>query len=201
MPISHSGAFVYFVEYDSPDRPSDPKSARARIQSAKGYFSVDPVLVLPRRSNILTPTFSPATDGGLVSQSSKAGALLPLDGIVALSVIAKWQGHIDNWAPYLDEATKRGYNMLHFTPLQTRGQSGSPYSILDQLKFDPELFGGKGDGVKEIGAMIKTCREKYGLLSLTDVVLNHTADNSPWLEEHPESGQSAGAHHPLRALI
>ena len=192
VPISHSGAFVYFVEYDSPERPSDPATARARIQSAKGYFSVDPVLVLPRRSDILTKTYAPSPTGGLVQPTSNgAKSLLPLDGIVALSVIAKWQGHIDNWGPYLDEATKRGYNMLHFTPLQTRGQSGSPYSILDQLKFDPELFGGKGDGVTEIGAMIKTCREKYGLLSLTDVVLNHTADNSPWLEEHPESGQSS----------
>lgn len=85
--------------------------------------------------------------------------------------------------------------MLHFTPLQTRGESGSPYSILDQLKFDPELFfdgaGQPGDGVEAIGAMIKKCREKYGLLSLTDVVLNHTANNSPWLEEHPESGTSS----------
>ena len=88
--------------------------------------------------------------------------------------------------------------MLHFTPLQTRGQSGSPYSILDQLKFDPELFGGKGDGVKEIGGLIKKCREEYGLLSLTDVVLNHTADNSPWLEEHPESGTSEPIQQPRK---
>lgn len=88
--------------------------------------------------------------------------------------------------------------MLHFTPLQERGESGSPYSILDQLRFDPALFyegGAKnkaGDGVKEIGEMIKRCREEYGLLSLTDVVLNHTANNSPWLEDHPESGESPG---------
>jgi glycogen debranching enzyme len=81
--------------------------------------------------------------------------------------------------------------MLHFTPLQTRGESGSPYSILDQLRFDGELLKDKkSDGVEEVNAMVKRCREDFGLLSLTDVVLNHTANNSPWLGEHPESGQA-----------
>lgn len=144
--------------------------------------------------------------GGSVPPPSEA-ELLPLDGLAVLSVIAKWQGNVNNWAPYLDEASKRGYNMLHFTPLQTRGESGSPYSIKEQLKFDPELFhqgtGQAGDGVKEITKIITECREKYGLLSLTDVVLNHTANDSPWLEEHPESGTLAffSMVFPFRLLI
>lgn len=29
---------------------------------------------------------------------------------------------------------------------------------------------------------------KHGLLPFSDVVWNHTADNSPWLLEHPEAG-------------
>ena len=32
--------------------------------------------------------------------------------------------------------------MIHFTPLQERGESDSPYSIYDQLKFDPKIFPG-----------------------------------------------------------
>ena len=36
--------------------------------------------------------------------------------------------------------------------------------------------------------MISKMEGEYGLLGLTDVVWNHTADNSKWLEEHPEAG-------------
>jgi glycogen debranching enzyme len=81
--------------------------------------------------------------------------------------------------------------MLHYTPLQQRGESDSPYSIMDQLVYDPSLFGGQtlADGGKnEVEKILKLAKDKYGLLSLTDVVLNHTANNSPWLLEHPEAG-------------
>ena len=30
-------------------------------------------------------------------------------------------------------------------------------------------------------------RDEYGLLGIVDIVLNHTASNSPWLLEHPEA--------------
>jgi glycogen debranching enzyme len=75
--------------------------------------------------------------------------------------------------------------MIHFTPLQQRGSSKSPYSLYDQLKFDPECF---PNGEADILKLTKSMEKDHGLLGLTDVVLNHTANNSPWLEEHPEVG-------------
>jgi len=93
------------------------------------------------------------------------------------------------------EASDRGYTMLHWTPLQERGESDSPYSIRDQLKYDPSLFEGQtgSDGGKaKIVEILKVAREEYGLLSLTDVVLNHTANDSPWLVDHPEAGKCFG---------
>ena len=41
----------------------------------------------------------------------------------------------------------------------------------------------------KIEEMLKVARDEYGLLSLTDVVLNHTANDSPWLLDHPEAGE------------
>ena len=37
--------------------------------------------------------------------------------------------------------------------------------------------------------MLDKLREEYGLLGLIDVVLNHTADNTDWLQDHPEAGR------------
>jgi glycogen debranching enzyme len=83
--------------------------------------------------------------------------------------------------------------MLHWAPLQQRGASGSPYSIHDQLRYDQELLldkEAKDGGLAEVEKVLGVAREKYGLGGVTDVVLNHTAYDSKWLEEYPESGMS-----------
>ncbi|KAH9945728.1 glycoside hydrolase family 13 protein [Amylocystis lapponica] len=185
LPISHAGAFVYWVEYDS-DTPG------SRVKGREGYFNIDPILRVKSRVPILA-------DGSI---SEKGGSVqsdyvnLPLDGISILTIVSKWMGPTTAWREYLAETSARGYNMLHWTPLQERGESDSPYSIRNQLVYEPSMFsGGKKDlgkdgGKAKLEDMLKIAREEYGLLSLIDVVLNHTANDSPWLLEHPEAGYS-----------
>jgi len=91
----------------------------------------------------------------------------------------------EEWDKHLSGIGQRGYNMVHFAPLMQRGDSNSPYSLYDMHAFDPEHFPG---GEKDVAAMIKKMESEFGLLGLTDVVLNHTANNSKWLESHPEAG-------------
>ncbi|KAK4685222.1 glycogen debranching enzyme, partial [Tremellales sp. Uapishka_1] len=191
LAISAPGAFCYYIEHDGPT-PSSP-----RIQGRKGYFNVDPIITLPARTPFF-PANMPLPSKSLLHDASSGAVLsktanLPLDGLVILSIIAKWQGTVDQWEPHFAEAARRGYNMIHWTPLQSRGSSGSPYSILDQLKFDETLLTKKGSadgGVAEIEQIMQTAKEKYGLGGVTDVVLNHTAFDSPWLEQHPEAAYS-----------
>ncbi|CAG8499340.1 1617_t:CDS:10 [Racocetra fulgida] len=78
--------------------------------------------------------------------------------------------------------------------MQSRGISNSPYSIFDQLTFSDDLFEEK-DRVKSLSEKIEIVKqtvnkldEEYGILSLTDIVWNHTACNSEWLQDHPEAG-------------
>lgn len=186
LPISHAGAFVYWVEYDTPLTAS-------RVKGREGYFNIDPILRIRKRDFILSPTLEPVDvpKGGAIGSEDVS---VPLDGLSVLTVVSKWMGSIAEWTPHLIEAKERGYNMLHYTPLQQCGSSKSPYSIADQLAFDRLLFepgytGSREDGVQRMRELLKICKQEYGLLSLTDVVLNHTANNTPWLLDHPEAGK------------
>lgn len=109
---------------------------------------------------------------------------VPFNSINIQSVISKWAGPLDNWDSVFKYIGEKGYNMIHFTPLQQRGLSNSPYSIFDQLTFDPEIFESTDSAIDFIHKLMK----KYHLLSLTDVVWNHTADNSEWIREFPDVG-------------
>jgi glycogen debranching enzyme len=93
-----------------------------------------------------------------------------------------------DWNNHLNGISQRGYNMVHFTPLMVRGESNSPYSIYDQVTFDPICF---PNGEQDIKELVETMENEHCLLGMTDVVWNHTANNSKWLEEHPEAGYSA----------
>jgi glycogen debranching enzyme len=94
--------------------------------------------------------------------------------------------------PYFNAFSQTGYNMIHFAPLNTRGSSNSPYSIYDQLSLSDDLFDSKlltkEEKELELKTVLEHMFETCGLLSVTDVVWNHTACNSFWLQEHPESG-------------
>ena len=132
--------------------------------------------------------FSPNNGGSIKDEFVN----LPLDGLSVLTVVSKWMGPLESWTKHFAEAKDRGYTMLHYTPLQERGESNSPYSIRNQMKYDCSLFGtnlSDEEGRKRMDNILRIAREEYGLLGLTDVVLNHTANDSPWLIEHPEAGE------------
>jgi len=114
------------------------------------------------------------------------GRPLPLPALSIFSTISKFMGRYpQDWERHLRGISDRGYNMVHFTPLQVRGASNSPYSLYDQLGWDPICFPA---GEKDVQKMVESLEKNHSLLSLTDIVLNHTAHNSDWLLDHPEAG-------------
>lgn len=173
------------MEYDGPN-PGQ------RLKGREGYFNIDPVLKMKGRAPILDSHSIPVSaEQDKILQKDTVN--LPLDGLSILTVVSKWMGPISAWREHFAEASERGYTMLHYPPLQQRGESNSPYSIKDQAQYDASMFegsdGGTDGGQEKVKEILKVAREEYGLLSLTDVVLNHTANDSPWLSDHPESGQ------------
>ncbi|KAF9435572.1 hypothetical protein BGZ76_005964 [Entomortierella beljakovae] len=167
--ITRAGAYEYYVEHT----PFYRDDTLVWYRSNPGYFVVDPQLSI---------------------KSKDTTSLIPLEALVIESIVPKWMGKLSEWKPHLETISKSGYNMIHFVPMQYRGISNSPYSIFDQLKFDPRLF--EEEDLKKsdeeqcaiVKNVIDEIESKYGALSLTDVVWNHTACNSRWLWDHPESG-------------
>lgn len=141
-----------------------------------GYFIVDPVL-------------------------QPQGKLLPLDGINLLSVVPKWMGPIEEWKKHLLPARELGYNLVHFVPIQQRGGSDSPYSISDQLSLASDLFPSEPSNEARFKVLEKTIGELQasGLLSVIDMVWNHTSFDSEWLWDHPEAGYNLETAPHLRA--
>ncbi|KAL3268401.1 hypothetical protein HHI36_007517 [Cryptolaemus montrouzieri] len=130
-----------------------------------GYFLVDPIIKYGNNEN------------------------LPLDCIQCQTVISKQLGSFSTWEDKLKVSKESGYNMIHFTPIQELGASNSAYSLQDQLKLNTSFkkFNGKMPTLEELQTFIEKMRKEWKVTSICDIVLNHTANESPWLHEHPEA--------------
>ena len=162
VPIVAAGAFAFYTTYTPlPDFSTAEVDSPGPTRTSTYYVDVSPRLTLN-------------------------GEPLALDALSIFSLISKFMGRYpDDWEKHLRGIAQRGYNVVHFTPLMERGKSNSAYSIYDQLQFDHLCF---PEGEKDVAKMINTMEKEHRLLGLTDVVWNHTANNSKWLEEHPEAG-------------
>jgi glycogen debranching enzyme len=115
---------------------------------------------------------------------------LPAKSIVQLTELSRLAGPIEQWPEALAPQAKLGYNMVHFTPIQPPGESGSCYSLDDQSTVDDSLMATPSIGKKErldiVRQSVKRLEKEQGMLSAMDIVLNHTSGTSPWLLDHPE---------------
>jgi glycogen debranching enzyme len=175
MPIYGAGAFAFYTTYTPlPELSGTSQKSLEPRRTETFYIDVAPRITLEGRQ-------------------------LPLAALSIFSLISKFMGkYPTDWEKHLRGISERGYNMIHFTPLQHRGASNSPYSIYDQLAWDPECF---PNGEVDIKKMVKAMESEYGLLGLTDVVWNHTANNSVWLQEHPEVGYNVSTAPWLRSAL
>lgn len=134
-------------------------------KSGGGYIVVDPILRVGADDRVL-----------------------PLDCVALQTFLAKCLGPFDEWESRLRVAKESGYNMIHLTPLQTLGQSRSCYSLANQLELNPDFSRpNKKYTWDDVGQLVQKLKKEWNILCITDVVYNHTATNSRWIQDHPES--------------
>ncbi|KAF3930948.1 4-alpha-glucanotransferase [Dactylella cylindrospora] len=169
IPIYTAGVYAFYSEYSKLPEWNPLSKAEAngdngdQTRTPTFYICVSPVLAIN-------------------------GKPLELDGLALISAVSKWMGPLSNWEPQLARISDRGYNMVHFTPMMWRGESNSPYSIFSQLDFDPYIFPQGRHGIEVVSELVDKMEKKYNTLALTDIVWNHTANNTLWLHDHPEAG-------------
>jgi starch synthase (maltosyl-transferring) len=93
---------------------------------------------------------------------------------------------IDEWNSAVPHAKEMGFTALFVNPFHETGFSGSLYAIRDYFRLNP-LFLRAGQDGADCGplAAFAACCAAAGLEPVMDLVVNHTAVDSPLVKRHP----------------
>jgi starch synthase (maltosyl-transferring) len=95
-------------------------------------------------------------------------------------------GPLPAWTPHLERARRMEFDWIFVNPIQRSGHSGSLYAIKDHYALDPRVVAPDGGPPRtQLAAMVQAARA-LGLRLMIDLVINHTAFDSPLVEAHPE---------------
>ncbi|MFW6113061.1 MAG: alpha-amylase family glycosyl hydrolase [Thermodesulfobacteriota bacterium] len=95
-------------------------------------------------------------------------------------------GSIPRWEEHLDRIAQLGFTWIFLNPITTPGLSGSLYAVKDYFAINPLFHPESGeDPEKALGHFIHAAGRR-NLRVMLDLVINHTAIDSPLTDQHPE---------------
>lgn len=95
-------------------------------------------------------------------------------------------GTVADWQTKLSNIAGMKFNWLFVNPIHLPGASGSLYAVKDYYQLHP-LFRGDGEADSEILlSRFLERAEAYQLSVMMDLVINHTAQDSELVDQHPE---------------
>jgi starch synthase (maltosyl-transferring) len=107
-------------------------------------------------------------------------------------------GPLPAWTSHLERAQRLGFDWVFINSFHYSGYSGSLYSIKDYYTIDPRLVDAEaGSPTAQLEQMIQTATQ-LGLKLMMDLVINHTAFDSPLVKEHPNWYKRGADGKPLR---
>src|SRR4051794_6700697 len=93
-------------------------------------------------------------------------------------------GKMLNWQPHLERARGMEFNWIFVNPFHMPGFSGSLYSVKDFYEFNPLLVEpAAGPPEQQLKAAVEAAH-RLGMKIMMDLVLNHTAIDSPLVTQH-----------------
>lgn len=101
------------------------------------------------------------------------------------SLFPRLAGTLDQWTAHTARAAAMGFDWVYVNPVQYPGFSGSLYAIKDLERLNPDFVpAGAAETLDTLAAAI-TAIQAQGLRVMYDLVINHTAKDSPLVAMHP----------------
>lgn len=105
---------------------------------------------------------------------------------IVYNLFPRLAGTMDNWLLHAERAWGMGFGWIYLNPVTLPGFSGSLYSVKDYYKVNTDFLppGSSPDGLSELRRVLGFMR-KLGMKPVMDLVINHTAIDSPLLKAYP----------------
>ena len=106
---------------------------------------------------------------------------------IIYNLFPRLAGTMDSWLLHAERAWGMGFGWIYLNPVTLPGLSGSLYSVKDYYKINPDFLppGSSKDGLSELRRVLGFIR-KLGMKPVMDLVINHTAIDSPLLKAYPD---------------
>ncbi len=95
-------------------------------------------------------------------------------------------GPIPRWEEHLDRIAAMGFTWIFLNPIQPPGLSGSLYAVKDYFGISPLFHPESGKAPEAALAQFLKAAKRRGLKVMLDLVINHTAIDSPLTVQYPE---------------
>ncbi len=94
-------------------------------------------------------------------------------------------GPIPRWQEHLERIAGMGFTWIYLNPIHTPGLSGSLYAVKDYFGINPLFWPESGEDPQIALSHFLKAAARHGLKVMLDLVINHTAIDSPLTEQHP----------------
>lgn len=94
-------------------------------------------------------------------------------------------GTIDDWQKHLDRIAAMKFTHVFINPIHETGSSGSLYAVKDYYRLNSKFRGKSRKSADNLIKQFAKAAEQRGLTVMMDLVINHTATDSPLTKEKP----------------
>lgn len=108
-----------------------------------------------------------------------------VEGLRIYNLFPLLAGTIDDWQKHLDRIAAMNFTHVFVNPVHETGSSGSLYAVKDYYRLNPKFRGKSRKSAENLIKQFVKAAEERGLTVMMDLVINHTATDSPLTQEKP----------------